>query len=110
MAWKHGNSTRIVAGVAAGIILAMAMASFNGCSSTPPLEIWHTEKLNEEFTAELLNGEVSKFNEYIKLEDKLFKQLDIKIYAQTDTGPSQALSPTTVGLVRPNWSVRMLQV
>jgi len=110
VAWKHGNLIRIIAGVFAGIVLAIAIASFNGCSSTPPLEVWHSEKLNEEFTAELLNGEVSKFNEYIELEDKLFKQLDIKVYAQTDTGPSQALNRYSTGSavdprsLRPNWN------
>ena len=110
MVSRKGNSIRLLAGVIAGIILAMSITSFNGCSSSPPLEVWHTEKLNEEFTAELLNNEVTNFNKYKELEDKLFKQLDKKVYAETDTGPGQALNRYSAGSavdprdLQPNWN------
>ena len=110
MASKNRNSIRLIAGVVAGIILAMAISSFNGGSSSPLLEVWHTEKLNEEFTAELLNDEISNFNEYIELEDKLFKQLDKKVYAETDTGPDHVLNRYSAGSavdprgLQPNWN------
>ena len=64
MASNRKNSIRLFAGLVAGIVLAMSISSFNRSSSSPPLEVWHTEKLNEEFTAELLNDGVSNFNEY----------------------------------------------
>jgi len=110
MAWKNRDSARLIAGVVAGIVFAMSIASFNGSSSAPPLEAWHAEKLNEEFTAELLNDEVSNFNEYIELEDILFKQLDKKVYAKTATGPDQVLNRYSTGSagdprsMKPNWN------
>jgi pimeloyl-ACP methyl ester carboxylesterase len=110
VASKNRRFIRFFAGVAAGVILAMTISSFNGRSSAPPLEVWHTEKLSEEFTAELLNDEISNFNEYIELEDKLFKQLDKKVYAKTATGPDHVLNRYSAGSavdprdLQPNWN------
>jgi len=110
MAWEIRGSVRLIAGVVAGIVLAMSITSFNGCSSSPPLEVWHTAKLNEEFTADLLNDEISNFNEYIELEDILFKQLDKKVYSKTGTGPGQVLNRYSAGSaadprsLHPDWN------
>jgi hypothetical protein len=46
-----------------------------GCSS-PPLKLWHTERLTEEFTADMLDDQVSSFEEYRALEQRLFTELD----------------------------------
>ncbi|MGI9343613.1 MAG: hypothetical protein ACR2QV_12250, partial [Gammaproteobacteria bacterium] len=59
-----------------------------GCG--PTLQTWHTEKLTEEFTAAKAD-DVANFTDYLALEDRLFKQLDEKVYAVVDTGPEQAL-------------------
>ena len=72
--------------LAAGAITLLAP----GCNSGSPLKPWHTEKLTEEFTAQK-KGEVQSFDDYLKLEDSLFAQLDEKIYARTGTGPEYAL-------------------
>jgi esterase/lipase len=110
VASKNRNSICLFAGVVAGIILAVSITSFNGCSSSPPLEVWHTEKLNEEFTAEFLNDDISNYNKYIELEDKLFKQLDRKVYAKTSTGPDHVLNRYSAGSavdprdLQPNWN------
>ena len=55
-----------------------------GCSGAQ-LQPWHTEKLTEEFTEEKAD-EVKTFEDYLALEDRLFKQLDEKVYAQGETG------------------------
>ncbi len=60
-----------------------------GCSD-PPLEPWHTEELTEEFTATKSN-DIRTFQDYKKLEDRLFIQLREKIYARVNTGPAEAL-------------------
>ncbi len=43
------------------------------------LKIWHEVQLDAEFTAE---SPVADFAEYVKLEEKLFQQLDERVYAQ----------------------------
>jgi len=43
-----------------GLMLTVLLG-FGGCSSRPQLESWHTEKLDNEFTAELVGEEVRNF-------------------------------------------------
>jgi len=74
-----------------------------------PLEPWHTEKLNEEFTQEKAQ-EVISFAEYLQLEDRLFEQLDEKVYAHSETGPAHKLDRFSAGSAadprkqQPNWN------
>jgi alpha-beta hydrolase superfamily lysophospholipase len=60
-----------------------------GCSG-PTLKPWHTERLTGEFTAKKLD-EIQTFDDYRQLEDRLFAQLDEKVYAQTETGPGHEI-------------------
>ena len=55
-----------------------------GCGGSQ-LKPWHTEKLDEEFTEDKAD-EVGTFDDYLELEDRLFKQLDEKVYALGETG------------------------
>ena len=79
-----------------------------GCSS-PQLKPWHTEALTEEFTAAMAN-EIRTFDDYQQLEDRLFAQLEEKIYARTGTGPEFALVRYNAGSaadpqkMEPNWN------
>ena len=67
------------------------------CSSTT-LKPWHTEKLTEEFTADMVeDGRVRNFDDYLALEDRLFKQLDDEIYAKTARGPAHELERYSAG-------------
>jgi hypothetical protein len=70
------------------LIFAVALL-FQGCSG-PPLRPWHTETLNLEFTARKAE-EVRNFDDYLRLEERLFAQLDEKVYAKTDDGPEYSL-------------------
>ena len=93
--------------IAAVVILLMFV--IQGCSS-PPLEHWHTERLTEEFTADMLDDQVSSFDEYLALEQRLFTQLDEKVYAKTGTGPEHALQRYSRGSMadptarQPDWN------
>jgi alpha-beta hydrolase superfamily lysophospholipase len=53
-------------------------------------QLWHKQRLTEEFTAGNAD-EVVTFADYRQLEDRLFAELDTKIYDRTPTGPAYAL-------------------
>ncbi len=73
----------------------------------PDLKVWHTADLDEEFTA---NGNVATFNEYLRLEDRLFTQLDKRVYARIEPADRQVFNRFHVGSLadpgrwQPNWN------
>ena len=70
----------------ATLLIALCLA---GCSDQP-LHPWHTEVLRAEFTAAKI-AEAPTFEDYLRLEDRLFAELAERIVAPTPTGPAQAL-------------------
>lgn len=74
---------------------AITIVVIQGCSGAD-LRPWHTEKLSEEFTEDKTDV-VKTFDDYLALEDRLFKQLDEKIYAQSETGPEYKLDRYSPG-------------
>ena len=75
----------------------MLVFCLQACSS-PTLKPWHTEKLTEEFTADMVeDGRVRNFDDYLALEDRLFKQLDDEVYARTERGPAHELERYSYG-------------
>ena len=66
-----------------------------GCGTTP-LEPWHTEDLTAEFTADRTD-EIRTFEDYLRLEDEVFRQLDEEVYARVETGPEFALARYSAG-------------
>jgi alpha-beta hydrolase superfamily lysophospholipase len=83
-------------------------APLQGCGGTA-LKPWHTEQLDEEFTQEK-SDDVHSFEEYLKLEDRLFNELDDKIYVHTEAGPEHKLDRYSSGSAadprkqRPDWN------
>ena len=79
-----------------------------GCGG-PPLEPWHTEKLTEEYTADMAD-EIRIFDDYLQLEEQLFAQLEEKVYPDTPVGPEYALVRYSAGSAadpqqrQPNWN------
>jgi alpha-beta hydrolase superfamily lysophospholipase len=79
-----------------------------GCSG-PALKPWHTEKLDAEFTAEKAD-EIKSFDDYRRLEDEVFAQLEEQVYTSTETGPEYALVRYSTGSAadpqqrQPNWN------
>lgn len=70
-------------------VLTGAVVSLLGCSSQP-LEPWHTAALTEEYRAAKAE-DVRTFDDYLRLEDRLFAQLDSQVYERTESGPGTAL-------------------
>jgi alpha-beta hydrolase superfamily lysophospholipase len=75
----------------AGLALAGFLLCVQGCSDDRPLAPWHTEALNEEFTVDMASGKVRTLQDYLDLEDRLFRQLDELVVKKTPTGPGYAL-------------------
>lgn len=90
-----------------GIVLC-ASALLSGCS-TQGLERWHTVDLDEEYRASRADA-IPTFEDYLRLEDRLFAQLDEEVYARNATGPADALLRNTRGSAsdpqvrQPNWN------
>ena len=77
--------------------------------SGPQLRPWHTESLKAEFTAKRTD-EVQTFDDYLQLEEDLFKELEEKVYAPTGTGGEYELVRYSSGSVmdprsrQPDWN------
>lgn len=75
----------------------------------PPLELWHTEELEEEFTARD-SREIKSFNDYRLLEDRLYAEMDNRIYQRTENGPAFEFARFSSGSAadprwrNPNWN------
>jgi alpha-beta hydrolase superfamily lysophospholipase len=75
----------------------------------PSLRVWHTAELSEEFTARRAN-QFHGLEDYKDLEDRLFRQLDERVYAETETGPALTLARFSSGSAadprerNPNWN------
>ena len=78
-----------------GFLSTAVLIVGQGCSS-PNLEPWHTEDLTAEFTAARAE-EIRTFEDYRRLEDALFQELDEKVYARAETGPEFALARYSPG-------------
>ncbi len=92
-----------------GFVTGVVALSITWMSRGPSLQLWHTEELEAEFTAERAD-EIRAFDDYRQLEDELARQLDEQIYARADTGPAFALSRFSAGSAvdprsrQPNWN------
>jgi alpha-beta hydrolase superfamily lysophospholipase len=89
------------------LLLALSLNIY-GCSG-PQLQPWHKAKLTEEFTVD--NAEdVSSFDDYLQLEERLLDQLSKKVYAKTETGAGFELARYSAGSIAdpsrrdPNWN------
>ncbi len=91
-----------------GLVAFVAITIFQGCAGRP-LKPWLTENLTEEFTTGKAD-EIQTFDDYRQLEDRLFAQLEEKVYPDTPTGPDYALVRYSAGSAadpqqrRPNWN------
>ena len=89
-------------------VLLLTTVVLQGCGGAQ-LKPWHTEKLNEEFT-ENKSEQVRTFDDYQALEERLFRQLDEKVYAKSETGPGHNLDRYSPGSAadprnqQPDWN------
>jgi len=77
------------AGVAGLLLLLQACA-------TQPLGKWHTVRLEEEYRATRA-GDVRDFEDYLRLEERLFAELHARVYEHVAPGPEDALLRYTRG-------------
>ena len=64
---------RILATMFVGVFITLLIGGVYYLNSRPDLSVWHTAELDEEYTAE---SPVTRFEDYLTLEDRLFVQLD----------------------------------
>ncbi|MEE9231010.1 MAG: hypothetical protein V3U86_09920 [Acidobacteriota bacterium] len=94
---------------ALGFLLGAVMIYNQVVPSGPPLQLWHTETLKEEFTTDRAD-EIRSFEDYQRLEDELFAQLDQQVFARVGTGPAYKLVRYSSGSAadprrrEPNWN------
>jgi alpha-beta hydrolase superfamily lysophospholipase len=102
---------RLIVHLPRGVLVLMAGAFIFhtlGCGG-PPLKPWHTARLRAEFTVHKA-AEVRTFDDYRQLEDKLFAELEEKVYARTESGPEYGLFRYSSGSAadpkqrKPNWN------
>ena len=70
--------------------------TLQACDRGPPLELWHTTKLHQEFSTDLA-GEVTTLADYLALEDRLYAELEREVIAQVPTGPAQQFARYSSG-------------
>lgn len=89
-------------------VLIFTLNFLSGCSPQPT-EPWLTEELTEEFTFSK-SDKIRTFEDYLKLEDRLFLELQEKVYANVGTGPAYELVRYSSGSAAdpsnklPNWN------
>ena len=66
------------------IVLALWIYRGYLARSLPPLEIWHTYEVENEFRARDFPQGIT-FREYAELEDRLYEELDDAVYSQPNT-------------------------
>ncbi|MGI9343704.1 MAG: alpha/beta hydrolase [Gammaproteobacteria bacterium] len=76
------KSLKVLGYTALGACIAILAAGIWLLESRPDLDVWHTARLDEEFTAD---SDVKSFAEYLALEDRLFAQLDELVYDRVPT-------------------------
>lgn len=64
-----------------GATLVIMIFAVSYLNDRPDLKAWHTADLDEEFTE---NSKIKTFHEYLVLEERLFNQLNEKVYAKTE--------------------------
>jgi alpha-beta hydrolase superfamily lysophospholipase len=63
-----------------GVVLTLLVVFVQYLENRDDLDIWHLAELDQEFTED---SEISNFGEYLLLEDRLFRQLDERVYEKT---------------------------
>ena len=68
----------VYSGIGATLVLLIVFVVY--MDNRPDLSVWHLADLDEEFNQD---AGVDSFSEYLALEERLFRQLDERVYAKT---------------------------
>ncbi len=74
------HAAKLVVYGSIGMIITLLVVVVLYLNDRPDLAAWHTVFLDEEFTED---SGLTRFAEYLDLEDRLFAQLDREVYAKT---------------------------
>ena len=74
-----------------GAVLSSVAVFIYLMDSRPDLHPWHTVELDEEYNLEKQH-EISSFDDYLRLEDRLFEQLQTEVYNRASTLPGSQLN------------------
>jgi hypothetical protein len=100
-----GRAARaIIYGLVGGFCVAI-VGGVLYLNNRPDLKVWHTVKLDVEFTA---GSQVTSFEEYLALEDRLFTQLDEQVYPMSpaDFTRSRMLRLTDCVKMPHDWTIK----
>ncbi len=105
--WSLKKIYRVMIIAAVGVLLVAALLFSLYVSSLPPLSIWHTTVLKEEFTD---TSPVKNIGQYMQLEDQLFLSLQSKIYQKVEPSMqsyTNRYTPESISIPsrwKPNWN------
>jgi len=85
-----------VYGMAGAVLVSIAGFIWLGVSGKPDLKPWHTAALKEEFTR-ADTSRVTSLEDYRKLEDRLFEELQREVYQRTAESDLRALNRYSSG-------------
>ncbi len=103
------RALRYLAVAVLGVVAGVLALQLHQLSEGPPLQPWHAVALTEEFTAERAE-EIRSFDDYRRLEARLFAQLEARINGRVGSGPDFALVRYSAGSAAdplsraPNWN------
>ena len=72
-----------------GVIVSLVAIVAYVLNKRPDLNVWHEANLDEEFNR---RSDVKDFAGYLKLEERLFAQLEEKVYSKTSPGNKQTIN------------------
>jgi alpha-beta hydrolase superfamily lysophospholipase len=90
-----------------GVIVTLVVVALYSLKQRPALEVWHTADLDEEFTED---SAVSDFAGYLKLEERLFDQLEKEVYQKTGSAEASSINRYQHGsmmdptAMKPDWN------
>ncbi len=97
-----GRLINILISMAIGIAITLLAALYYYAHSLPNLNTWHTVKLDNEFTSDKYN-QTKTFADYLKLEQKLFDEIQQKVYQKLPASERTAINRYTEdSAVNPN--------
>lgn len=98
---------RTISSLAAGGFITVLVIGIYSLNARPDLSIWHTIDLKGDYTAD---SDVDSFEDYLALEERLFQELQTKVYQVTEPGGPHVLnryrtgSPADPGTQKINWN------
>jgi alpha-beta hydrolase superfamily lysophospholipase len=83
----------VVYGAIGGLVVLVVLLVIH-LEGRPDLKVWHTVRLDAEFTED---GDVERFTDYLALEDRLFAQLDERVYHALEPGDRSEINRYSAG-------------